>query len=148
MENIKKNSDFYNSEDLGNSLSECAITKQPTNKIIENVILEENTIDADLLLKYKKANEEAKEKSEWGNIDEMVIENMVQQFTAYSDDKGLEWEKFDYTGDYDEGYYKKKFPLFDDATIDILVKCSKSKVEDNRVPTLKKVEGPHLVEFD
>lgn len=148
MENIKKNSDFYNSEDLGNSLNECAITKQPTNKIIENVILEENTIDADLLLKYKKANEEAKEKSEWGNIDEMVIENMVQQFTAYSDDKGLEWDKFDYSGDYDEGYYKNKFPLFDDATIDILVKCSKSKVEDNRVPTLKKVEGPHLVEFD
>ena len=58
MENIKKNSDFYNSEDLGNSLSECAITKQPTNKIIENVILEENTISADLLLKYKKANED------------------------------------------------------------------------------------------
>ena len=148
MENIKKNSDFYNSEDLGNSLNECAITKQPTNKIIENVILEENTIDADLLLKYKKANEEAREKSEWGNIDEMVIENMVQQFTAYSDDKGLEWDKFDYSGDYDEAYYKKKFPLFDDATIDILVKCSKSKVEDNRVPTLKKVEGNFLVEFD
>ena len=148
MENKKKNSDFYNSEDLGNSLNECAITKQPTNKIIENVILEENTIDADLLLKYKKANEEAREKSEWGNIDEMVIENMVQQFTAYSDDKGLEWDKFDYSGDYDEAYYRKKFPLFDDATIDILVKCSKSKVEDNRVPTLKKVEGPHLVEFD
>ena len=148
MENIKKNSDFYNSEDLGNSLSECAITKQPTNKIIENVILEENTISADLLLKYKKANEEARQKSEWGNIDEMVIENMVQQFTAYSDDKGLEWDKFDYSGDYDEAYYRKKFPLFDDATIDILVKCSKSKVEDNRVPTLKKVEGNFLVEFD
>jgi len=148
MENIKKNSDFYNSEDLGNSLSECAITKQPSNKIIENVILEENTIDADLLLKYKKANEEAREKSKWGDMDEMVIENMISQFTAYSDDEGLEWEKFDYSGDFDESYYRKKFPLFDDATIDILVKCSKSKVEDHRLPNLKKVTGPHLVEFD
>lgn len=148
MENIKKNSDFYNSEDLGNSLSECAITKQPTNKIIENVILEENIIDTDLLLKYKKANEEAREKSKWGNIDEMIIENMVQQFTAFSDDEGLQWEKFDYSGDYDAEFYRRKFPLFDDATIDILVKCSKTKVEDHRLPNLKKVTGPHLVEFD
>ena len=78
----------------------------------------------------------------------MVIENMISQFTAYSDDEGLEWEKFDYSGDFDESYYRKKFPLFDDATIDILVKCSKSKVEDHRLPNLKKVTGPHLVEFD
>jgi hypothetical protein len=148
MDNIKKNTDFYNSEDLGDSLNELSLTKKPTNKIIENVILEENTIDADLLLKYKKANEEAREKSEWGNIDEMVIENMVQQFTAFSDDNGLEWEKFDYSGDYNEKYYKDKFPLFDDDTIDILVKCSKTKAEDNRIPTMKKVEGNFLVEFD
>ena len=53
MDNIKKNTDFYNSEDLGDSLNELSLTKKPTNKIIENVILEENTINADLLLKYK-----------------------------------------------------------------------------------------------
>ena len=150
MENIKKSENLLISESeyLDNSLNNIIVASKPSNKIISNEILEEKPIDKDLLLKYKKINEEAKAKSKWGDMDELVLENMINQFTAYSDDNGIEWDKFDYSGDYDEEYYRKKFPLFDDNTIAILVKCSKSKVEDHRIPSMKKIEGEHIVEFN
>lgn len=119
------------------------------NVIIENDVfeIENKNLDKNLLLKSIRENEEAREKAEWVDMDNMIIENLVNQFTTYSDDNDIEWNKFDYNT-YDYEYYKNKFPLFDDNVIDILVKCSKKKAEDNRIKPLEKKEGNFIVEFD
>ena len=112
------------------------------NVIIENDVfeIENKNIDKNLLLKSIRENEEAREKAEWVEMDNMIIENLVNQFTSYSDDNEIEWDKFDYnTYDYD---------YFDDNIINILVKCSKKKAEDNRIKPLEKKEGNFIVEFD
>lgn len=141
MDNIKKN--------LDNLIID--VPKNLDN--LENVILENDdietenkNIDKNLLLKQIRENEEAREKAEWFDIDTFMIDNLVSQFTRYSDENDIEWEKFDYNT-YDYDYYKKKFPLFDDDVIDILVKCSKKKAGDNRVKPLEKKEGNFIVEF-
>ena len=74
------------------------------NVIIENDVfeIENKNLDKNLLLKSIRENEEAREKAEWVEMDNMIIENLVNQFTTYSDDNDIEWNKFDYnTYDYE-----------------------------------------------
>ena len=141
MENIK------NLRDL--SINIPKNLEKVDNVIIENDVfeIENKNLDKNLLLKSIRENEEAREKAEWVDMDNMIIENLVNQFTTYSDDNDIEWNKFDYNT-YDHEYYKNKFPLFDDNIINILVKCSKKKAEDNRIKPLEKKEGNFIVEFD
>ena len=147
MENIK-------------NLRDLSINIPKNFEKVENVILEneyidnnnnnddeENRLNLERLLEYKKINDEARDNAKW-TFDEVVVENLVNQFVTYSDDNNIDWKRFDYSGDFDYDYYKKRFPQFDDEVINILVKCSKKKVEDNRIKHLEKKEGNFVVDFN
>ena len=75
-------------------------------------------------------NKDAKEKSLWVNMDDDAIQDIVNSFSEYSDEMNIDWEKFDFR-EFDADYYKKRFPKFTDDIIDILVRCSNSKIYDD-----------------
>ena len=98
---------------------------------------EENKLNADELKKmkqikdeYDKINKEARDKSLWLNTDDNTITDIIDSFTEYSDEMDINWEKFDYRT-FDADYYRKRFPKFDEKIIDILVRCSNSKLYDD-----------------
>ena len=95
-------------------------------------------------------NKEAKEKSIWINCDEDTIKDIVDSFSEYSDETNIEWNKFDFR-EFDEDYYRKRFPKFNDEIIDILVRCSNSKIyDDTRLTPIKEEvkEEDFTINFD
>lgn len=103
--------------------------------------------------KLKKIIEEASQKAEWVSMDEDDINNFMDNFIEYSDDNGIEWEKFNYEV-FDYNYYKSRFPKFTDDIIEILVKCSEKKIyndvkTDNKIQPRKPLtEDDFIVTFD
>lgn len=124
---------------LDNSFNNLDITKDEKNNDIENE------------KKLKEIIKEASEKVEWVTMDEDDINNFMDNFIEYSDDNGIEWEKFNYEV-FDYNYYKSRFPKFDDEIIEILVKCSEKKIY-NDIQEIKPkkreyTEEDFIVRFD
>ena len=61
---------------------------------------------------------------------ESDLETFVENFSNYADDNDIDFEKFDYN-EYNEEYYRQKFPGFEDWVHKILADCSKKKLEDH-----------------
>lgn len=70
------------------------------------------------------------QKVEFVNMTEDDVNELLEKFIVYSDDGGIEWDRFNYEI-FDYSFYKTRFPKFDDDIIDILVKCSKTKLYDD-----------------
>jgi vacuolar-type H+-ATPase subunit I/STV1 len=124
---------------LDNSFNNLDITKDEKNNDNENE------------KKIKEIIKEASEKVEWVTMDEDDINNFMDNFIEYSDDNGIEWEKFNYEV-FDYNYYKSRFPKFDDEIIEILVKCSEKKIY-NDIQEIKPkkreyTEDDFIVRFD
>lgn len=125
---------------LDNSFNNLDITKDEKNNDNENE------------KKLKEIIKEASEKVEWVTMDEDDINNFMDNFIEYSDDNGIEWEKFNYEV-FDYNYYKSRFPKFDDEIIEILVKCSEKKIYNDlkdEKPSIKReyTEEDFIVRFD
>jgi len=121
---------------LDNSFKDLHITKFEQN------------IDSELM----KNIEEGKKNAEWVTMDEDQINSFMNNFIEYSDENGIEWEKFDYEV-FGYSYYKERFPKFDDEIIDILVKCSEKKIYNDNKPEEPVVKKPltqedFIVSFD
>ncbi len=69
-------------------------------------------------------------KAEFVNMTEDDVNNLLDKFITFSDNDNIEWDRFNYEI-FDYSFYKKRFPKFDDAIIDILVKCSNKKLYDD-----------------
>ena len=66
------------------------------------------------------------------DFDEASLSKFIDNFTNYADESdNIDFEKFDYNI-YDEQYYSKKFPGFDDWVHKILAECSRKKMKDHR----------------
>jgi hypothetical protein len=124
---------------LDNSFNNLDITKDGKNNDIENE------------KKLKEIIKEASEKVEWVTMDEDDINNFMDNFIEYSDDNGIEWEKFNYEV-FDYNYYKSRFPKFDDEIIEILVKCSEKKIyndiQEMKPKKREYTEEDFIVRFD
>lgn len=124
---------------LDNSFNNLDITKDEKNNDIENE------------KKLKEIIKEASEKVEWVTMDEDDINNFMDNFIEYSDDNGIEWEKFNYEV-FDYNYYKSRFPKFDDEIIEILVKCSEKKIyndiQEMKPKKREYTEEDFIVRFD
>ena len=124
---------------LDNSFNNLDITKDEKNNDIENE------------KKIKEIIKEASEKVEWVTMDEDDINNFMDNFIEYSDDNGIEWEKFNYEV-FDYNYYKSRFPKFDDEIIEILVKCSEKKIyndiQEMKPKKREYTEEDFIVRFD
>ena len=121
---------------LDNSFNNLDITKDGKNNDIENE------------KKLKEIIKEASEKVEWVTMDEDDINNFMDNFIEYSDDNGIEWEKFNYEV-FDYNYYKSRFPKFDD---EIIVKCSEKKIyndiQEMKPKKREYTEEDFIVRFD
>jgi hypothetical protein len=93
-------------------------------EISDMKITEKNVVDVNELCRKER------EKVQFVNMTDDDVENLMDKFIEYSDEGNIEWDRFNYEI-FDYNYYKKRFPKFDDDIIDILVKCSKTKMYDD-----------------
>ena len=65
---------------------------------------------------------------EWSSEDAI---NFASQFINYADDSGIDFEKYDFN-EFNEEYFRQKFPKFDDIVYEKLAEYSQKKMEDHR----------------
>lgn len=74
------------------------------------------------------------EKVNWNKIsDEYLFENFINDDPSTPQNMFIDMDKVDFRPTaLDKHYYKKKFPLFDDAICEILEKCSIEKQKQTK----------------
>jgi hypothetical protein len=137
---------------LDKSFNNLDVSISDDNMNIEIYKKKNDNKDYENDLKLKEIIKEQSEKAEWVTMDEDDINNFMNNFIEYSDDNGIEWEKFNYGDLFDYNYYKSRFPKFDDEIIEILVKCSEKKIYNDiseiKAPKREYTEEDFIVRFN
>ena len=94
---------------------------------LKNDILDISKNDQVNMIDYDIENEKARDKAKWCEVSDEFLNNIIQNLKGdYKDN--LNQDKLDFSGS-NKDYYKKKFPKFDDETINILCAIDKKNQE-------------------
>ena len=78
--------------------------------------------------------------------DNEVINNLVHSFIHYKDNFNIPTDKLDF-GTYTKDFYKNKHPKFSDEICEVLAKCSKEKVRDERMKPYERIDKETTLTF-
>ena len=79
------------------------------------------------MIDYDIENKKAKNKAKWCEVSDEFLNNIISSMKGEAKDN-LNQNKLDFSGS-NKDYYKKKFPKFDDETINILCAIDKKNQE-------------------
>ena len=82
---------------------------------------------------------------EW-KCDKKLIDNLIHSFIQYKDELNIPTDKLDF-GTYTPDFYKKKHPKFSNEVCEILSKCSKEKIRDERMKPFEKIDKETTISF-